>query len=153
MKQLKELFSFKSLFTGRSELNLKVTKVTMLSKNDAGPSHAMVRLNNSNIGSDKNKFGRLKPLLITNMDSGSWTIRYVRGQSNETQQLSKNMAAIDYDAAAEIGVSYRGDVNIVITEAKLIYSVIWLWTASNLNVRLSFRLGLLGFIFGVLSLI
>ncbi|NOI32253.1 hypothetical protein [Vibrio coralliilyticus] len=129
---------------------MKFNYVLPLPYSDSGSQHSIVRFNNSVIGKDK--VTRKTPMFISNPKNGSWTIRYAMGNSGNIKGLTRTVIALDYDAASELGISFKHPVELDVTKATLVQSMTWLMTSPDLNVRLNTRFAVLGAVLGLVSL-
>lgn len=130
---------------------MKISSTTPLPRDDFAIAYSIVRLNNSHIG--KQKILRRTPLIITNLDTQSWILRYAMGNNGSIKGLTKKVIALDYDAISELGIQYNQRSNLEIRKASLFESLFWLMWSPDLNIRLNTRFALLGTILGIVSLI
>jgi hypothetical protein len=115
------------------------TKVIPLSKEDSGLEHSIVRLENSNM----KRYGRRTAVLIRS-DKAKSVIRYTMGNNGTLKGLTKNVLALDYDAIVDLDVQYEQPESLTIRKATMLECMVWLNRSPDLNVKISFRLGLLG---------
>ncbi|MDH5935658.1 hypothetical protein L8R84_05820 [Vibrio splendidus] len=127
-------------------------RVLRLPDEDSGLSHSIVRFENSRVGFGCLKLKRRTAIRITNKKNGQWIIRYCMGNGGKIKGLNKEFIAIDYDGVNELGVTFNKDVRLSVDRADWWDITRWFWTFPDLNVKLSFRLGLIGFLLGTISL-
>lgn len=125
--------------------------VVRLPDEDSGLSHNIVRLENSRMG--KGKIKRRTALRITNRANDSWIIRYSMGNGGTVKGLNKDCVALDYDGIKELDVEYKQECSLSVREASWWDVTKWFWNYKDLNVKYSYRLGLVGFVLGMISLV
>lgn len=132
---------------------MDINNAIRLTSEDSGISLAIVRLNNSHIDSkkqDKTKFYRRNALLITNLDNGQNTVRYVMGAGG--LPINKQSIAIDYDTADSLGIKFKSPCHLDVKRASRFQVYRWLLRHPDLSVSISIGLGLLGAVLGALGL-
>lgn len=127
------------------------SNIVRLPHSDSGMAHSIIRLNNCHIG--KSRIPRRTALFIKNSHNNQWIIRYAMGNSGSVSKLTKNTIALDYDAICDMGVQYEQSVSIIVRKATVFQSMVWLSQSTDLNVRLSFRLAVLGAVLGLTGLL
>lgn len=130
-----------------------IQKIEPLAAADAGLERNFIRLNNGWIDAkrlDNARFFRREALVITNPDNGQWVLRYALG-SPPQQAVKKGVVRLDYDATDALGVTFGQPVALTVRRARWHEQYRWTWNHHDLNARLSMRLGLLGFILGLLG--
>lgn len=130
-------------------INFTALRVLKLPDEDVGLSNSIVRLENHHIG--KGKIKRRTALHIKNDENDQWIIRYAMGNGGKVKGLKKEFIALDYDGVNELGVYFKQDVTLSVREAGWWDITKWFWTFPDLNVKFSFRLGVIGFLLGVIS--
>lgn len=128
-------------------------KVLRLPNEDSGLAHNIVRLENSRMGRGKGKIRRRTALHISNRANDAWIIRYSMGNGGTVKGLNKDNIALDYDGIKELDVEYKTDCCLTVRKARWWHVTRWFWNYQDLNVRLSFRLGLIGFLLGIISFV
>lgn len=129
-----------------------IEQVRRLPDQDSGLSLCIVRLENHHVGTKPGQFPRRTPVRITNRNNGKWIIRYVMGNGGSVKGLDRRSIALDYDACYELSVKYRQPENITVTYAGHMDVVRWLWSFPDLNIKWSFRISVIGFWLGIVSL-
>ncbi|MGR5159734.1 hypothetical protein [Vibrio owensii] len=127
-------------------------RAIQLPSEDSGLDKSIVRLFNAHIGKKKHQYVRRIPVVITNRNNGHWILRYAMG-SNAIKGLTATTLGLDYDGVNDLGIKFKQECDLIVEEATLYQQVHWLWFFPCVNVRLSFRLGLLGFVFGLIGLV
>lgn len=126
--------------------------VVKLPQEDSGLQHSIVRVDNSNV----RFYGRRTPVAIYNLNGNrkKWILRYVMGNNGRVKGLTKRALAIDYDGMCELDLSlHYGTENLVMRKATTWQCILWLANSTDLNTRLSTRLGLLGAVLGMVGLV
>lgn len=135
---------------------MKITKVYRLPREDESGSE-IVRFCNSrisaqlNIRPPKNKFHRRQPVVIINPANDCWVLRYAMGNPG-TMSIKQDEIAVDYDALVELDVHPKHDVELTVRNASWLEVYIHFMRHPDLNVRISMRLGVIGFVLGIIGL-
>lgn len=125
------------------------TQVIRLPKEFSGMANSIVKLENSNV----KRFGRRSAVAIINRNNRKKVIRYVMGNGGDIKGLKKHCLSLDYDAILDLNIDYDTPVNIRIRQATVLESMMWLYGSPDINVRMSFILGLLGAALGFIGLL
>ncbi|MCQ1060285.1 hypothetical protein LRP52_29275 [Photobacterium sp. ZSDE20] len=130
-------------------------RVIALPDQDSGLSKGYVRLANCHIGTcvdDKSKFIRRIPVKIANQDNQSWIVAYPLG-SNGLKGLNKTSLALDYDFRLLLGVNKSKTTNLLATKATYFEQLAWYCSHPDNATKTSMRLGVIGCLLGMVSLI
>ncbi|MBD0788229.1 hypothetical protein HUO09_17880 [Vibrio sp. Y2-5] len=130
------------------------SKATILADNivrlpdvDSGPSQNLIRVHNSNM----KPFRRRMPVVIHNIDSGKWTIRYIVG-GNSLKGLTKTSVGLDYDAYVELGIDRaKKPYNLVVKKANIAQVNIWLMRSPDAIAKYGAIWGVVGTVLGLVS--
>ena len=124
--------------------------VIALPTEDSGLQNNIVRFENSNV----KFFGRRTPVIITNSDNNQSVIRYVMGNNGSIKGLTRKSLAVDYDALVDLQIQQYGQpVLLAVRQASLIQCMTMLNNSPDLNIKISFRLGVLGAVLGFIGLL
>lgn len=130
-----------------------INQIEPLVSADSGLERNFVRLNSGWIDSkrlDKQRFFRREALVIKNPENKQWVLRYALG-SPPQQAVKKGVVRLDYDAIDTLGVPFGQPVALTVRRAYWHEQYRWAWNHHDLNARLAMRLGLLGFVLGLLG--
>ncbi|MDF9399056.1 hypothetical protein [Vibrio sp. 1180_3] len=125
-------------------MNKEFSKVVSLPERDSGITHSIIRLNNMHIGKGKGKYKRRTALVIRNVESGKWILRYVMGAGGLVKGLTLDAISIDYDGIDALNLKTKQDVKLVVKKASVLQRQIWLCTHPDLIVSTSFKLCWIG---------
>jgi hypothetical protein len=136
--------------TKREANNHPYRQVIRLPKEDTGMTNNIVRVPNIHV----KRFGRRKAVIITNnsIEGSPSILRYVMGGSS-LRGLNSETIALDYDGVNDLNMLYRTDTDLQVRPANWLDEQRWLLTHADLNVRLSYRLGVIALGLGVLSVV
>lgn len=136
--------------TKREANNHPYRQVIRLPKEDTGMTNNIVRVPNIHV----KRFGRRKAVIITNnsVEGSPSILRYVMGGSS-LRGLNSETIALDYDGVNDLNMLYRTDTDLEVRPANWLDEQKWLLTHADLNVRLSYRLGVIALGLGVLSVV
>lgn len=130
---------------------IKVNKVLLTSKEDAGLSNLIARLSVKHI----NRFvKRREAIIICNPKNGSKIVRYALGGGG-ISGLNSTSICIDYDGIETLGLKYSKEIDceLVIRKPYPFESYFMFMAHPDLSIRLPMRLGMLGAGLGIISFI
>jgi len=145
---------------------MEMQKVVRLpEKEDPHFAASIVRLHSSHIDARKknrNKYFRREAVIIKNRETGQWIVRMVLG-SKGISGLTRDALALDYDGIDALGYTqavFAGEpVDLEITRANDWDVIRYYWNHPDIGYRtahritaISFGLGLIGLVLGVLTL-
>ena len=118
----------------------------VIEKSDGDYSRPKIRLHNFHIDStrsNKTKFFRRDPIIITNTLTKQWTIAFCLG-SGGTKGLMKNTAAIEYDTADILGIKIGNPCNLKIKKANYFELLRWNWKHPDQPTRMAMQHSIIG---------
>jgi hypothetical protein len=131
-----------------SDITIVLDNVISLAKDEIRDSKEHVRLNNHLLKS----FKRNQAIVIKNLDTNAYVLRYVRG-SNGLRGLTKSTLACDYDTIIELGITDVSAVRLSVEKASLWHIVHSQWNHQNAAIRFNFRIAIIAFVLGLLAFI
>ena len=135
-----------------------VKKIVKPARDSADFASGIVRLHNSWIDASKrnrDKFHRREAVLITNPDNGQSIVRMAMG-SNATPGLSRNAAALDYDAVDALGVGYNvyegTPLHLLVKRATPLDVFRHFWNHPDIGYRTAHQIAVVSLAMGLIGL-
>lgn len=136
----------KSLFVAKDAFKLPAR--------DSGVLNAMVRVHPIWIDinrKDQNRLIRRQAVLLRNLANQQTTLRFAFGSGDLNIQAPTTIA-IDYDARDVLGIREDDEVNIEVLHASYFDVISFYWNHPDMGLQFSTRLGVIGFLLGLISL-
>ena len=131
---------------------LKMTKLMLLPKEEAGIHNLIVRLH----GVHLKQFKRRQSVVIVNPKTDAKIIRYVIG-AGSTKGLTKHSLALDYDGFETLGFPLVREssqpCDLIVRKAKAFERYWFFLNHPDLSIALSIRLGFLGAVLGGIGIV